>query len=131
SRDGLFWRRAQTVNAGGTPTVALFLSCSASVALVITGTFEKLVAMASFLFVVNYSSAVLSLLILRRREPELPRPWKVPLYPWVPLAVLATGAGFLIADLVTDPDNSLPALGLLSCSYPVYLLTRSKPGLRA
>ncbi len=128
SRDGLFWRRAETVNAAGTPTVALFLSCSASVALVATGTFEKLVAIASFLFVVNYSSAVLSLLMLRKREPELPRPWRVPWYPYVPLAVLSTGVGFLIADLVTDPGNSLPALGLLACSYPVYLLTRSRPG---
>jgi APA family basic amino acid/polyamine antiporter len=127
SRDGLFWRRAESVNARGTPDVALLLSCSASIALVLTGTFEKLVAMASFLFVANYSSAVLSLLWLRRREPALARPWRVPGYPWVPLSVLATGAGFLIADLAADPRNSMPALGLLALSYPVYRLTRREP----
>lgn len=130
SRDGLFWSRASEVSAGGTPRVALALSIAASLLLEVTGTFETLVAMASFLFVVNYSSAFLSLLVLRRREPGLPRPWKTPGYPWAPLSVLLAGVAFLVADLVSDPAQSLPALGLLLASYPVYRLVKAFPDSR-
>src|SRR3984885_2153438 len=76
ARDGLMPTQVTSVNRGGTPTRALFLCSFASIAMVLTGTFDTLIAIGSILFVAVYMSGFFSLLVLRGREPELPRPYK-------------------------------------------------------
>ncbi len=120
-RDRLFWRRATSVNRGGTPDVAMFLSTLAGIALVMSGTFEKLVAITSFFYVFIYGSGCCALYALRRREPELPRAFRVPGYPWSPLVFLLASAAFLVGSVLSDKENSLWALALIAASYPVYL----------
>jgi APA family basic amino acid/polyamine antiporter len=55
-RDGLFTAKAATVSAGGTPRVALAVSSAAAIALILTGTFEQIVALAAVLFLLTYIS---------------------------------------------------------------------------
>ncbi|MDQ6707716.1 MAG: amino acid permease [Acidobacteriota bacterium] len=124
SRDGLFWPRAAIVSAGGTPRLALLISVGLSVALALSGTFEKLLAMAGCFYVVLHCSSFLSLFVLRRSEPLTSRPFRVWSYPYVPLFVLMVGIGSLIGSVLSDPVNGLTALILLALSYPAYLLTR-------
>ena len=80
-RDGLFWARTSTVNAGGTPAAATFLTTATAVGLIVSGTFQRLVAMTSFFLAANYCFACLALIVLRRRERELPRPYRAWGYP--------------------------------------------------
>jgi APA family basic amino acid/polyamine antiporter len=120
SRDNLFWRRARSVNRGGTPDVAMFLSTAAGIILVVSGTFEKLVAITSFFYVFIYSSGCCALYILRKREPQLARPFRVWGYPWSPLVFLLASLAFLIGSILSDRENSLWALALIAASYPVY-----------
>jgi APA family basic amino acid/polyamine antiporter len=122
SRDGLLPRLVATVNRGGTPTAALFLGTAAAIALVLSGSFEKLVAMASILFVVVYLSGFCALIALRRREPDLPRPFKVWGYPWTNLGVLLASAAFLIASVAGDLKDALLTLVVVAVSYPTYLI---------
>jgi len=96
-RDQLFWARTSTVNAAGTPDTATFVTTAIAVGLIVTGTFQRLVAMASFFLVVNYSLCCLALIVLRRREPDLPRPYRASLYPWSVLVVIAGGITFLLS----------------------------------
>ena len=119
-RARMFWPRAAEVNAGGTPWVALGCTTAAGVVLVLTGSFERLLAMAGVFYVVLYCSAFASLLVLRRREPLTPRPFPVWGYPWTTLVVLIGGVGFLIGAFLTDTSNSLQALGFLVLSAPIY-----------
>jgi APA family basic amino acid/polyamine antiporter len=123
SRDGLLPRQVASVNTGGTPTTALLLGTLAAMALVLNGSFEKLIAIASFLFVTVYLSGFCALFVLRVREPNLPRPFKVWGYPWTNLGVLLVSAGFLVATIVGDLKDALFTLVLLALSYPIYLLT--------
>ncbi len=123
SRDGLLPRQVASVNTGGTPTTALLLGTLAAIALVLSGSFEKLIAIASFLFVTVYLSGFCALFVLRVREPNLPRPFKVWGYPWTNLGVLLVSAGFLVATIVGDLKDALFTLVLLALSYPIYLLT--------
>ena len=121
SRDGLLPRKVASVNAGGTPATALWLSTITAIALVVfAGTFEKLIAMASFLFVAVYLSGFCSLFVLRWREPDLPRPFKLWGYPWTNLVVVVASAAFLVATVVGDLKDALFALVLIAASYPVY-----------
>jgi basic amino acid/polyamine antiporter, APA family len=113
-RDRLFWSRTSTVNAGGTPAAATLLTTATAVGLIVSGTFQRLVAMTSFFLAANYCLCCLSVIVLRRREPELRRPYRTWGYPWSVWVVVVGGVTFLVGMLVGDPFNGLAALGLLA-----------------
>jgi APA family basic amino acid/polyamine antiporter len=129
SRDKLFSERAARVNAGGTPTVALFVSCVVAVLfIVLSGTFAKIIAGLAFFFVANYTMTFASLFVLRRREPRAPRPFRAWGYPWTTALALAGSVAFLtgavVADLAGTTRDSLYALSLLVASYPLFRLVK-------
>jgi APA family basic amino acid/polyamine antiporter len=119
SCDGLFFRRAAKVNAGGTPAFALFLSTVIGVAFVLFP-FERVIAMLSFFFVANYTLTYASLFILRKKEPQMPRPYRAWGYPYMTGIALAGSVLFLIGSIATDRENAPLALLALLSSYPVY-----------
>lgn len=123
--DGLFLERASRVNAGGTPVLALWLSTLAGV-LFVMGSFERVIAMLSFFFVANYTLSYLSLFILRRKEPELARPYRAWGYPWTTGIALCGSVLFLIGSIITDQQNAPFAVLLLVLSYPVFRMIRRK-----
>jgi APA family basic amino acid/polyamine antiporter len=118
-RDGLLWSRTATINAGGTPGVATLVTTAVAIALIVTGTFQRLVAMASFFLAANYSVCCLALIVLRRREPELARPFRAWGYPWSAGLVLAGAAVFLVGVLAGDTANGMAALALLAVGLVV------------
>lgn len=122
SRDGLFWNKAQRVNAGGTPSVAMPLTTAGSVLLILSGkdTCGILSDIATFFFVMSYAAGFASLLMLRKKEPELPRPYKVWGYPFVPWFLLIVSILFLIGAVYNDLKSSQYALIFLVISYPLY-----------
>jgi len=129
SCDGLFSHHGTRVNVGGTPTVTLLISTVVGVLFVVSGTFNQVLAVIAFFFVSYYTIAFISVIVLRKREPNLPRPYRVIGYPWTTLIVIAGSIAFLVGAIVSDVvnhgRNSLWALGLLAISYPVYLVTKS------
>ncbi len=127
ARDGVLPQSLTEVNTGGTPTVALFLCSLTSIILVLTGTFESLVAIAAILFVANYLPVFAALLVLRRKEPDLPRPYKAWFYPWTTVCVLLVSAGFLVGSVIGDLRHSLFTVILILLSYvAAILVTRRK-----
>ncbi|MDR3750402.1 MAG: APC family permease [Terracidiphilus sp.] len=122
ARDGLMSESITSINSGGTPSRALLLCTAASIGLVLSGSFETLVAMAAILFVAVYMSGFISLYILRSSQPDLPRPFKMLGYPWTNLAIcLGTGA-FLVASIIADLKHALFTLAVIAFTYPLYLL---------
>jgi len=124
SCDGLFFRRATKVNAGGTPTVSLLLSTIVGV-LFVLGSFERVIAMLSFFFVANYTLSYSSLFLLRRKEPEMARPYRAWGYPWTTGIALLASVIFLVGSIATDRKNAPWALALLVLSYPVFLVMKA------
>jgi len=122
SRDGLLPRNVTSVNRGGTPSLALFLCAIVSIALVLSGGFDTLIAIGSVLFVAVYVSGFASLLILRRSEPDLPRPYKAWWYPWSTVLVLLASAGFLLGSVIGDLKHSLFTAILILLSYVASVL---------
>jgi APA family basic amino acid/polyamine antiporter len=123
SCDGLFFRPVTKVNAGGTPTLALLLSTIAGV-LFVLGSFERVIAMLSFFFVANYTLSYSSLFLLRRREPQMERPYRAWGYPWTTGIALVLSGIFLTGSIVTDQKNAPWALAMLVLSYPVFLVLK-------
>jgi APA family basic amino acid/polyamine antiporter len=124
SRDGLFFRGGTTVNKGGTPSFAMLITSGVAIILILIGkdACEKLSDIATFFFVLGYTSGFASLLALRRKEPHLPRPWKVPAYPFLPVLMLICSLAFLVGAVVQDLASSQYSLLFLLISYPLYLL---------
>ena len=126
SKDGLFLKSAQKTNSGGTPSVAMPLTGICSILLIISGkdTCERLSDIATFFFVMGYISGFASLIMLRKKEPDLPRPYKVIAYPFVPILLIVVSMLFLIGAVFQDFKSGMYALIFLVLSYPLYLLTK-------
>jgi APA family basic amino acid/polyamine antiporter len=113
-RDRLFWSRTSTVTSAGTPDTATLLTAAVAVVLIATGTFQRLIAITSFFLAANYALCCVALIVLRREEPDLPRPYQAWGYPWSAWLITAGGAIFLVGMLVGDTLNGLGSLGLLA-----------------
>ena len=125
SRDGLFTKKAAAVNEGGTPSVALALSALVAVLFIVFGQrFERVITVLAFFFVANYVLSFISLFVLRRREPDKPRPYRAWGYPVTPALALIGSIAFLGGAISVDRENSVYALLLLAASYPVFRLMK-------
>jgi APA family basic amino acid/polyamine antiporter len=102
-------------------------SAIVSLVFLATGTFQSVIAVAAFFFVADYALSFLAVFVLRRREPDAPRPYRAFGHPWTTGLVLAGSIAFLVSAIASDTRNSLWALGLLVVSYPAFILTRRKP----
>jgi basic amino acid/polyamine antiporter, APA family len=111
-RDRLFWSRTSTVNNRGTPGAATLLTTAIAIGLIATGTFQRLAAMTSFFLAANYCLCCMALIALRRREPELQRPYRAWAYPWSAWIVAAGAVIFLVGILVGDTFSGLAAVVL-------------------
>jgi basic amino acid/polyamine antiporter, APA family len=125
SRDGLFLEKAATVNRGGTPTIALFMSAVVALLFIFFGkTFGKVISILAFFFVANYALSFISVFVLRRREPDKPRPYRAWGYPLTTGLALIGSVTFLIgavaSDLKSGSRDSIYAVLLLAASYPAF-----------
>jgi APA family basic amino acid/polyamine antiporter len=126
SRDHLVTGRAAVVNDGGTPTVALLVSTIVAVLFIVLGrTFEQVVTVLAFFFAANYTLSFISLIVLRRTEPDRPRPYRAWGYPWTTVLALLGSVAFLAGAAIGDTRHSIYALLLLAASYPAFRLFRA------
>jgi basic amino acid/polyamine antiporter, APA family len=121
SRDGLLPARVASVSEGGAPRVALLAGTAVAVLLLLTGTFNQVLALLAFYFVLNYLLSFTSIFVLRLREPDTERPYRVWGFPWTTGIALLGSAGFLIANVAGDTRNSVRSLVILALSFPVFL----------
>lgn len=124
ARDGLFFKSFVSVNAGGTPGLAMILTAAMSVLMILTNTYAKLSDIATFFFVTCYAAGFASLIRLRKTEPGLSRPVKAWGYPFSTWTLLIVSILFLVGAVFGDPTGSMYALLFVALSYPVYRLIR-------
>lgn len=124
ARDGLLPQSVMRVNRGGTPAIALGLLVLFGSLAALSGTFESLLAMTAFFALIGDSFVYVALFVLRRREPDLPRPFKAYGYPYLPILVLLIASVFMVGYVVSNPRNSLYALGIIALFYPAYLTVK-------
>ena len=116
SEDGLLPRFVSRVNGGGTPHLSLAASTGVTIALVLSGTFQTVLALSAFFYVMQYAVTFLSLFVLRRREPDAPRAYRAWGYPWIPGLVLFGAVAFIVGNFVGDRANSIRAVVVIGAS---------------
>ena len=119
-RDGLFTSKAAMVNKGGTPVFALLTTAVVTIILTSIGTFELLLGIAAFFVVVYTILTIIALFVLRRREPDTPRPFRTWGYPYIPFLMLILAVLLCFGYIVSNLEPSLYAIGLLAISYPIF-----------
>lgn len=130
ARSGILPRVLAQVAPSGTPRAALLASVAIAAALASTGAYMSLMAIgATFAILVNIA-VDLAALGLRRAEPNLPRPYRMPLFPLPPLAGIAINLVILIALVHEDPANTLVGIVAPLVAALAYLaLHRLRPTL--
>ncbi len=127
-QDFLPFRKLALTNASGVPHVAIAFQSLLAVAMIVSASFESVLLFAGFILGLNSFATVLGVVILRRREPELARPFRVPFYPWVPLAFLAL-SGYSLVFLVSErPAEALAAAAVIAAGIIAYTLSRRLDG---
>ncbi|HTB14237.1 MAG TPA: amino acid permease [Bryobacteraceae bacterium] len=125
ARDGLFFRRFGEVHPRyRTPGFAILAQGVWAAILIISGSYETLIDYAMFAIWLSYVFMIASVLVLRRTQSDLPRPYRMWGYPVTPFLFLGIALWFLGNMVVTRPIPSLAALGLIAAGVPVYFVWR-------
>jgi APA family basic amino acid/polyamine antiporter len=135
ARDGLFFGGSARLDPkSGVPLRSLQYQAIWSVALILSGSvgargaqlYSDLLTFTSFASLLFNTLTVAGLFLLRRRRPDLDRPYRVTGYPFVPLLFLVTAVFFLIFIAIGDPRNSGFGILIILTGVPLYLYWRRK-----
>ena len=107
------------------PSTAIFLATGLGVVYVLFNDFKELADKFVLGIWPFYILAVLAVFVLRKRSPELPRPYRVLGYPFVPAIFLLASIGMIANALITDPRNTGITFGIILLGIPVYYVAKA------
>jgi APA family basic amino acid/polyamine antiporter len=102
------------------PHVAIVTLGAWGALLTLSGSYDQLTAYVVFGSWIFYAMATASVIVLRRKMPDVPRPYKAWGYPWVTLAFLLMAGWFVVNTLLEAPRDALIGIGLLLAGLPFY-----------
>src|SRR4030095_4047657 len=120
-------------DASGSPRTAMLVQGAIALALVVFGAFQQ----SGFKGLVEYSLPVfwgffllvgVALFVLRAKEPDAPRPFRVPAYPVVPAIFVLMCAYLLYSSIAYHRTHAIVGLAVLAAGLPLFLLAGSRPG---
>jgi len=127
AKDKLFFRKVGEVHPRfRTPGFAIIIQAIWAFFLTLSGTFEQLFTFVMFVAIIFWITAATSVFTLRRKYPDLPRPYKTWGYPAVPIVFIVAAVGILINTLIEKPVESLAGIGFTALGIPVYYYWRRK-----
>ena len=126
AKDGLFFKQAGTLNTKSVPQVALWVQCIVAAIWSLSGKYGQLLDMISFVVVLFYMLTILGIFILRKKQPNLERPYKAFGYPILPGLYILMGAAFCLLLIVYKPEFTWPGLIIVLMGIPLYYLALSQ-----
>jgi len=127
ARDGVFFKRLAVVHPRfGTPATAVTAIALWAAVLALSGTFEQLLTYVVFTAWIFYGMGGVAVMILRRKEPNAVRPFRVPGYPITPLLFVASAAVLVLNTVVAQPQRAATGLAVVLIGTPAYFVWRSK-----
>ncbi len=111
----------------GTPVIATALQVGWAVVLLVTGSFDAIVRYAGLALSFVSMFTVAAVFVLRIKQPDLPRPFRVPLYPIVPAIYLLIAGALTLAVAIKEPWLAGASLVSILSGVPLYpLLSRRR-----
>jgi len=103
-----------------TPAMALWVNAAIAIILVCTKTFDQIMTYSTVVISVFFILGVFGIIVLRRRSPQQPRPYRAWGYPLTPLLFCLTMAGFIVNVCIKEPGQSLFGFGYLAVGVLLY-----------
>lgn len=129
AKDKLFFQRVGKVHPKfRTPAFAIVIQCAWSCLLALSGTFEQLITFVMVVSIMFWIAATASVFTLRKKYPDMPRPYKTWGYPYVPIIFIIASSGILINAFIEVPVESLAGVIITILGIPVYYFWRRKIG---
>jgi APA family basic amino acid/polyamine antiporter len=122
AQDGLFFKRAAKLNANSVPEWALWSQALVASLLCLSGRYGDLLDMVSFIVVIFYVLTIIGIFILRRKRPDIERPYKAFGYPVLPFIYVVMGLSFCILLIKFKPEFTWPGLIITLLGVPIYFI---------
>jgi APA family basic amino acid/polyamine antiporter len=122
SQDGLFFKKASVLNSNAVPEWALWSQAVVASLLCLSGRYGDLLDMVSFMVVLFYVLTIIGIFILRKKRPELERPYKAFGYPVLPFIYIVMGLGFCFLLIKFKPEFTWPGFIITLIGVPLYFL---------
>nr|HQE13322.1 amino acid permease [Flavipsychrobacter sp.] len=126
AEDGLFFKKAGTLNRHGVPQWALWAQCVVASILCLSGRYGDLLDMISFVVVIFYVLTIAGIFILRRKQPNTLRSYKAFGYPLLPLLYILMGISFCILLIIYKPQFTWPGLIIVLVGIPIYFIVNRR-----
>jgi APA family basic amino acid/polyamine antiporter len=126
AREKLFFQGITKINSANVPSNSLLWQGIWASVLVLSGTFDQLTDMIIFSVFIFYGATALGVFILRRRIPEVHRPYKVWGYPVVPAVFILFCIGLFFNTIITRPREAAIGMILIFSGIPVYFFLKRK-----
>jgi len=120
--DGVFFHQMARVHPKWrTPAVALIGQSAWAAVLALSGRYDQLYTYVIYGMVLSYTLTVVGLFILRRRRPDIPRPYRCTGYPWLPALYVFMGAAWTLNTVITRPAEAFWGTAIVLAGIPGYL----------
>ncbi|MEZ7506233.1 APC family permease [Flavobacterium sp. Arc2] len=126
AKDGVFFKKAAELNKAKVPAWALWAQCLWASALCLTGKYGDLLDFVVIIVLIFYILTILGIFILRRKMPDVERPYRAFGYPFLPGLYIVVASAICIALFVTKTSTSGWGVLIMLLGVPVYYLTRTK-----
>jgi APA family basic amino acid/polyamine antiporter len=126
ARERLFFSGIGKLNKTNVPGNSLLWQGIWAAVLVLSGTFDQLTDMIIFAVFIFYGATSLGVFILRRRMPDVYRPYKVWGYPIVPAIFILFCIGLFFNTIITRPREAAMGMILILSGIPVYFFMQKK-----
>ncbi len=122
AQDGLFFKKAASLNSNAVPQWALWSQALVASLLCLSGRYGELLDMVSFVVVIFYVLTIIGIFILRKKRPDLERPYKAFGYPFLPLVYILMGLSFCVLLVMFKPEYTWPGLIITLLGVPLYFI---------
>ena len=121
AKDGLFFQKVAHVHPRfRTPGFSILIQAVWASLLTLLGTFEQIFTFAMFIAIAFWIAATAAVFTLRKKRPDLPRPYKTWGYPVVPAIFIIASTGILLNTLIEKPVEALAGILLTALGIPAY-----------
>jgi APA family basic amino acid/polyamine antiporter len=127
AQDKLFFKSVARIHPKfKTPYVSIIAISLWSIVLSLSGTFEQLFTYVIFGEWIFFGLTVAAVFVLRRKRPDLPRPYKTWGYPWAPALFVLAALAISVNSLIKEFLNSMAGLGIIFLGIPAYLYWKKR-----
>lgn len=124
ANDGLFFKKTGRLNHKAVPAYALWLQGAVATIWCLTGKYGDLLDMITCVVVIFYMLCIIGVFLLRRKRPDIPRPYKAFGYPLIPALYILMGLSFIVLLVIYKPQFTWPGIIITLLGIPLYYVVR-------